>query len=233
MQSRGLRARCSPSRSSPARRRRSRSPTRRATASRRSSTPARAARGRARRPCAPRRNGLGQHLPRPRPDGAVRRHRRLRDRPRGRRLRARLLLRSRDAPDPGRHNRLIAPAAATVRRHGAQAGRTFSATPKGRMRPRSPAGASPSRLRESLSRSRRALGQQLAVGRLRPRRRRLLGAARGGAARGRRGRPRRPPSSSSGSRGARSSATSARRSPRRSRRSSAPRRLSISRTGPR
>ena len=41
-------------------------------------------------------------LPDPRPDGAVRRHRHQRHRPRGRRLRARLLLRPEDAPDPGR-----------------------------------------------------------------------------------------------------------------------------------
>ena len=41
-------------------------------------------------------------LPRPRPHGAVRRDRHLGDRPRGRRLRARLLLRPEDAPDPRR-----------------------------------------------------------------------------------------------------------------------------------
>ena len=58
---------------------------------------------RARRPGDPRRHGLGQHLPRPRPDGAVRRDRDLRHRPRGRRLRARLLLRPEDAADRRRH----------------------------------------------------------------------------------------------------------------------------------
>ena len=60
--------------------------------------------GRARRPRDPRRHGLGQHVPRPRPDGAVRRDRDLRHRPRGRRLRARLLLRPEDAPDRRRHD---------------------------------------------------------------------------------------------------------------------------------
>ena len=45
-------------------------------------------------------------LPRPRPDRAVRRHRHLRDRARGRRLRARLLLRPEDAPDPRRDDRV-------------------------------------------------------------------------------------------------------------------------------
>ena len=46
-----------------------------------------------------RRDGLGEHLPRPRPDRAVRRHRHLGHRPGGRRLRARLLLRPEDAAD--------------------------------------------------------------------------------------------------------------------------------------
>ena len=56
---------------------------------------------RAGRAGAPRRHRLGEHVPRPRPDRAVRRRRHLRHRPRGRRLRARLLLRPRDAPDQG------------------------------------------------------------------------------------------------------------------------------------
>ena len=60
--------------------------------------------GRARRPFRARGNGVGQHVPRPRPDGAVRRHRHLRHRPRGRRLRARLLLRPEDAADSRRNH---------------------------------------------------------------------------------------------------------------------------------
>ena len=61
----------------------------------------------ARRAGRPRRAGrrdLGQHVPRPRPDGAVRRDRHLRHRPRGRRLRARLLLRPEVAADRRRHD---------------------------------------------------------------------------------------------------------------------------------
>ena len=62
--------------------------------------------GAARRDGRPRRHGLGQHVPRARPDGAVRRRRHLRHRPRGRRLRARLLQRPEDAPGARRHHRL-------------------------------------------------------------------------------------------------------------------------------
>ena len=51
-------------------------------------------------------HGMGEHVPRARPDRAVRRHRDLGDRPRGRRLRARLLLRPEDAADPRRHHRV-------------------------------------------------------------------------------------------------------------------------------
>ena len=47
-------------------------------------------------------HGVGQHVPRARPDGAVRRHRHLRHRPRGRRLRPRLPQRPQDPPDPSR-----------------------------------------------------------------------------------------------------------------------------------
>ncbi len=49
---------------------------------------------------------VGEHVPRARPHGAVRRGRDLRHRARGRQLRARLLLRSEDAADPGR-NRVV------------------------------------------------------------------------------------------------------------------------------
>ena len=52
---------------------------------------------------AARRDRVGQHVPRARPHGAVRRRRHLGDRPRGRQLRARLLLGPQDAADPRRH----------------------------------------------------------------------------------------------------------------------------------
>ena len=55
---------------------------------------------RARRAGDPQRDRLGQHVPRARPHGTVRRHRHLRDRPRGRRLRPRLPQRPQDPPDP-------------------------------------------------------------------------------------------------------------------------------------
>ena len=61
---------------------------------------------RPRRASRARRHRMGEHVPRPRPHGAVRRDRDLRDRPRGRRLRARLLLRPEDAADPRRHHRV-------------------------------------------------------------------------------------------------------------------------------
>ena len=56
--------------------------------------------GRARRPRCARRRRLGEHVPRARPDGAVRRHRHLGHRPGGRAVRARLLLRPQVAADP-------------------------------------------------------------------------------------------------------------------------------------
>ena len=55
-----------------------------------------------RRPGGARRHGVGQHLPRARPHGAVRRRGPVGHRARGRRLRARLLLGPQDPPDPGR-----------------------------------------------------------------------------------------------------------------------------------
>src|SRR5207248_2388799 len=70
-------------------------------------------RARARRPGRPggaRGHRLGEHVPRPRPDRAVRRDGHLRHRPRGRRLRARLLLRPEDAPDRRGLDRMSAPA---------------------------------------------------------------------------------------------------------------------------
>jgi acyl-CoA reductase-like NAD-dependent aldehyde dehydrogenase len=62
---------------------------------------------RAGRPRHPRRHGVGELLPRPRLDGAVRRHAPVGDRPRGRRLRPRLLLRPEDPPDPRGHHAVV------------------------------------------------------------------------------------------------------------------------------
>ena len=58
---------------------------------------------RPRRPPDPRRHRVGQHVPRARPHGAVRRRRHQRHGSRGRQLRARLLQRAQDPADPRRH----------------------------------------------------------------------------------------------------------------------------------
>ena len=65
--------------------------------------------GRAGRPGGAQRHRVGQHVPRPRPHRAVRRHRHLRHRPRGRRLRPRLPQRPEDPPDRRQHHVLIHP----------------------------------------------------------------------------------------------------------------------------